>query len=98
MTKSQRAFHEYIRDAGCVVCMIFHHVHSPCDIHHILSGGRRMGEDHVLGLCPIHHRSGRNDEQAVSRHPWLSEFQRRYGTEMELLAMVRERYESKKAA
>jgi len=44
-----------------------------------------MGEMYVLGLCPTHHRSGRNDEQVVSRDHNQKRFEARYGTEASLL-------------
>ena len=44
----------------------------------------------VLGLCPSHHRGGRNDAEIVSRHPWRRAFEKAYGTEMELLEKTRE--------
>jgi hypothetical protein len=49
-----------------------------------------MGHDHVIGLCAVHHRGQVNNEEAVSRHPWRTEFEKRYGTELELLEQTRE--------
>lgn len=89
MTKEQKAFQALARDLGCIVCK-GEGVDSPAEIHHILSGSRRLGEDYVLGLCQIHHRGQINTVQAVSRHPWRREFEARYGTEMELLEKTRE--------
>ena len=84
MTKSQKAFQDRVRGLGCIVCLQQGY-HSPCDLHHLLRGSRRIGEDSVIGLCPPHHRSGLNTEKVVSRHPWRREFEARYGTEAELL-------------
>jgi Recombination enhancement, RecA-dependent nuclease len=89
MTKEQKAFQALARDLGCIVCK-GEGIDSPCEIHHILSGSRRLGEDYVLGLCQIHHRGLINTPEAVSRHPWRREFEARYGTEMELLEKTRE--------
>ena len=89
MTKSQKAFQAQARDLGCIVCH-GEGVDSPCELHHILRGSRRIGEDSVIGLCPMHHRSGLNTEEVVSRHPWRREFEARYGTEDELLQKTRE--------
>ena len=89
MTNEQKRFQNAVRAAGCIVC----HgdgVESPCEIHHLLRGGRRIGEDFVLGLCQIHHRGLINTPEAVSRHPWRREFEARYGTEMQLLDKTRE--------
>ena len=89
MTKEQKAFQALARDLGCIVCK-GEGVDSPAEIHHILSGSRRIGEYSVLGLCQIHHRGQINTAKAVSRHPWRREFEARYGTEKELLEKTRE--------
>jgi hypothetical protein len=89
MTKSEAAFQDRVREHGCIVCYEFLALYSPCEIHHLLSGGRRIGEMHVLGLCKPHHRGGRNDAEVVSRHPWRKEFESRYGTEPTLLERTR---------
>ena len=89
VTKDQKRFQDAIRALGCIVCL-GQKVDSPAEIHHILSGSRRIGEDSVLGLCQIHHRGQINNEEAVSRHPWRREFEARYGTEAELLEKTRE--------
>lgn len=44
---------------------------------------------HVLGLCVAHHRAGRRDDEAISRHPWRRAFEAEYGTEAELMEWVR---------
>lgn len=88
-TKEQKAFQDRVRRLGCIVCL-GQGIHSECDLHHLLSGSRRIGEDSVLGLCQIHHRGQINTAEAVSRHPWRREFEARYGTEAELLEKTRE--------
>jgi Recombination enhancement, RecA-dependent nuclease len=65
----------------------------PCDIHHLLSGGKRVSHDHTVGLCPWHHRGilpegRRADEFSEVHGPSLAlnqkAFRRRYGDEFEL--------------
>jgi len=87
MNKSEKAFQDAVRALGCIVCR-GEGIDSPCEIHHLLRGGRRIGEHSVLGLCQIHHRGQINTAQAVSRHPWRREFERRYGTEADLLKLT----------
>lgn len=89
MTKDQAEFQRRIREMGCIVCHMAGNPETECDIHHMLSGGRRIGEWAVLGLCPNHHRSGRYDTQFASRHPNKREFERRYGKEQYLLEKTR---------
>lgn len=40
-----------------------------------------MGEMFVLPLCHLHHRSGRNDAECVSRDHNQKRFEARYGKE-----------------
>jgi len=89
MRKAEREFQEQVRELGCICCWLDFGVKTPCEIHHCLSGGRRMGEMFVLGLCPTHHRSGRNDAEVVSRDHNQSRFERRYGTEEYLMAQTK---------
>lgn len=49
-----------------------------------------MGEMFVLGLCFLHHRSGRCDAEVTSRDQNQRRFEARYGTEMSLLEKQRE--------
>ena len=44
-----------------------------------------MGHLNTIGLCPGHHASGVKTAEFCSRHPWLREFEKRYGTEESLL-------------
>ena len=85
MTNKETLWHAKVRDLGCIVCRLFHGEQSDGDIHHVLNGSKRAGEMFVICLCPTHHRSGRNNPEYVSRHPWRREFEKRYGTEQELL-------------
>lgn len=89
MTKAEKSWLDAITRMGCVVCLCSG-LETDGEPHHILSGGRRIDHMHTICLCPAHHRSGRNDAYAVSRHPWRREFEARYGTEQELLAWTRE--------
>ena len=68
----------------------------PGDIHHLLSGGRRIGHSATCCLCPYHHRGvvpeGRTAADYEYAHgPSLAlkpnAFRRRYGDEEELLAI-----------
>ena len=84
MTKAEKKWMASVAELGCIVCLNAGFGYVPCCVHHILESGRRKGHLHTIGLCPGHHASGLNTEKVVSRHPWLKEFERRYGTEKEL--------------
>lgn len=81
---------------GCIACHVSGKPGTPCEVHHMLEGGRRKGHLWAIGLCPLHHRGGRNDAEIVSRHPWHKAFEKRYGTEQELLEKSRRMWEAKK--
>jgi hypothetical protein len=78
---------------GCIVCRNEGKGKTPADAHHILSGGRKIDDYHTIPLCVPHHRAGVNNKECVSRHPWRTEFERRYGCEMKLLAQTRELFD-----
>lgn len=88
-TRAEKDWMDSISQFPCCVCGA-----KPVAVHHILSGGRRIGHHMTLPLCGLHHASGRNDAEVVSRHPWRKEFERRYGKELELHAMVKALYEN----
>lgn len=90
MTKEERAWQDAIRQIGCVVCILTGKGASPAEVHHMLSGGRRMGEMFTIPLCMLHHRGGRNDAELTSRDHSQRRFERRYGSEDYLLAKTRE--------
>lgn len=74
---------------GCIACRLDGMAPRPTAVHHILRGGQRIGHRYTLPLCdPGHHKDG----QAfglVSRHPWKARFEKRYGTEHELLSRLK---------
>jgi hypothetical protein len=90
MTKVEKQWMNSITELGCICCRLFLGVFSPAEPHHLLSGGRRRGHLFTIPLCPTHHRSGRNDEEVVSRDQNQRRFEKRYGSEESLLARTRE--------
>jgi len=83
MTNQEKKWLQHLVDIGCIVCRL-NDIYSPPDIHHILRSGKKQTDLETIPLCFIHHRSGLNNEVAVSRHPHKREFEKRYGTENEL--------------
>ena len=81
---------ERITELGCCVCLREFRVHSPAEIHHI-NGKTKMGAHlQTLPLCFRHHRGGEDHDKYSSRHPYKFRFEKRYGTEEELLEWTRE--------
>ena len=88
--RKERAWMDAIVALGCIVCRLWYYAYVPAVVHHIIKNGRRVGHRATIPLCPHHHNSGRNDDECVSRHPWKSAFERKYGTEGHLLNKTRE--------
>ena len=85
MTKTERAWLDRIASLGCIVCRDLG-THSQAQIHHLRTG-RGMGErsPHFLAipLCPDHHQHG---GPGVAYHASPKQFERMYGSELDLLA------------
>ena len=93
-TKAQQKRFDRIQNIGCVACVIDGIHQNPCEIHHLVSGMKRLGHDYTAGLCPYHHRgivpSGYTYDQvssasgpSMAREP--EAFRKHYGTQEELL-------------
>lgn len=86
--KAEREWMAAVREFGCVACYL-DGKRRECVVHHIVSGNRRMGHMFTIGLCePGHHQHG-DSVGMVSRHPYKARFEAQYGTEMELLAILK---------
>lgn len=77
---------------GCVACTLNGHPFTPGEIHHLLSGGRRIGHRASVCLCPGHHRGvfeGRYAEWSQDNGPSLGresrKFRETFGSDSELL-------------
>lgn len=94
-TKAQQLRFDRIKAIGCIACRL-HGLDKRvlCEVHHLLSGGRRRGHDFTVGLCPWHHRSvpfGDWMNHAMCRHhlgPSLAEgskpFHAEFGSDEDL--------------
>ena len=54
---------------GCVVCHLTGHPGTIAEIHHLLSGGRRIGHKATIPLCVGHHRAPEKGSGKIARHP-----------------------------
>ena len=73
---------------GCIVCKNMDYDDTPCEIHHIYNGalGKKAGNDKVIPLCPIHHRTGGH---MIAVHSGREIWEIIFGTEKELLEQVK---------
>jgi len=90
MTKAEKEWVDALCESGCIVCRTAHGIEgSPSEIHHLRSGtgmGKRSSWFDTLPLCPQHHRLG---GYGVAFHAGRKAFEKRYGTELELLERVK---------
>lgn len=84
-TVSEAAWMDAITTIGCIACLLDARPGTPGVVHHLLSGGQRIGHMFSICLCqPGHHMDGQQ-KGLISRHPWKAQFEARYGTEEQLL-------------
>jgi len=85
MTKDERKHYEKLSQMGCIVCRNLGHGYSAPHIHHIRHGaglGQRSHWSLAIPLCPMHHQHG---GYGVALHTGQKTFEKKYGTESELL-------------
>ena len=88
-TKKEQEWMDKIQDFGCVICQRTFRTYSPAEIHHI--EGKTAPGSHLLTipLCYAHHRGGEDNLLYTSRHPFKKKFEKRYGSEYDLLNYLR---------
>lgn len=83
-----KAWYKDLSTIGCIVCLN-NGLYSPPEIHHLLDGGRRIGDLVSIPLCKLHHRGGFNRPEYVSRHPYKRAWEKRYGSEQDLFEQTK---------
>lgn len=56
-TRDEQRRMDLIRERGCICCRVRLGVHMPCEIHHLVMPGKRLGHRFTVGLCAWHHRA-----------------------------------------
>jgi len=99
VNKVEQARVDAMASLGCVACAHLGLPNIASDLHHILAGGRRLGDWYTICLCPGHHRGAWTAEQ-LEAIPTLKRvaisdgrklFTRQYPTERELWEIVQQR-------
>jgi hypothetical protein len=93
MNKAEREHLAKVAAMGCIVCRNENLGESPAAIHHINCGamGRRSSHRQAIGLCKPHHQDADGTSKyggQIAVHRGLESFEKRYGTEEELLAQT----------
>jgi len=88
-TRAEQDFMARVASIGCIACLFDGRIMPEVSIHHI--DGRTMPGAHfnVLPLCAGHHQDGAGIPGLVAVHPWKARFEARYGTQAELLQVVK---------
>lgn len=97
-TKSQAARFARLHELGCIACRLDGAGYVvQAEIHHFLSGNKRIGHDATVPLCQWHHRAIPwpycTEAECLathgpSFHRHTRQFRARYGTDAELLETV----------
>ena len=96
VTPAEKQLHDAIAQTGCIACAIDGRFNDYVSIHHI--DGRTKPDCHrkVLPLCAGHHQDGTgNDKTLIAVHPNKARFERRYGPQNVLLALVMDKLQEK---
>ncbi|WP_232466391.1 Ref family recombination enhancement nuclease [Burkholderia ubonensis] len=89
-TAAEREHMGVVAGMCCVVCRNLGFGDSPAEVHHVrylAGGGQRASNMDTIPLCPPHHRLG---GWGVAYHAGPEEFERRYGTEADLLKQTKQ--------
>lgn len=78
MNKLERTYMDAVQRIGCLICG------NPAQVHHINSGGRRIGHFFTLPLCPDHHEGN-----VLSIGNTKKTFIRKFGSEIYLMLKLR---------
>jgi len=90
MTVAEERYMGRVARLGCIVCFNRGILNVPATMHHIRDGqgmGDRASDFDTLPLRPEHHQRG---GYGVALHAGREEWERRYGTERQLLAQTRQ--------
>lgn len=88
MNKQERLHYARLHQLGCIVCFNLGFGYNEPHIHHIRHGvgmSQKSPFNKAIPLCPNHHQHG---GYGVALHAGVKEFEKRYGTEEDLLVQV----------
>jgi len=91
-TKAEKALWHDMAGIGCIACLLDGITNPFVSIHHIDGRTKPGAHKLVLPLCGPHHQQDDTDPlRRIAVHPNKARFEAKYGTQMEMLAMVMER-------
>ena len=96
-SQHQRRFKRF-RDIGCICCRRLGHKNGQVEVHHLVEGRKRLGDDETIPLCAYHHRGVTEYKKSIaervlkaSRHlHGRRAFEQEWGSEKDLLTYTNE--------
>jgi len=85
-TKSEKSWYDRVAALGCIACRKDGITNPWVSIHHTDGRTKPGANMRVLPLCGPHHQTGGKEAPAI--HPWKARFEKKYGTQADLLADV----------
>jgi hypothetical protein len=85
MTVAEKKHLQSLTDLGCIACLLVGIRTPSVEIHHLRKGvgmGQRSNHYRAIPLCAPHHRTG---GYGIALHAGQKAFERKYGTEEDLL-------------
>jgi hypothetical protein len=83
-TKSEKQYWDKLANiVGCIACRLDGNINHWVSIHHCHGRTKPGCHSKVLPLCFNHHQGG--NEFYPSIHPWLARFEKKYGSQEELM-------------
>jgi hypothetical protein len=87
-TAPEQAYLDAVASLGCIICLLYLHLDSPAEIHHVEGKTDEGCHFLILPLCPPHHRHPGNGKY-VSRADGKKLFEETYMPEHDLIIVVR---------
>lgn len=84
---ADKRLHNQLAALGCIACRIDGNHNPVVSIHHIDGRTKPGAHERVLPLCAGHHQDGTGIPGLIAVHPWKRQFEQKYGSQYELLAM-----------
>jgi len=95
LTKADKARGRKLDDLGCIICLLYLDVFTPCGIHHLDGQTKKGCHQLTIPLCSRHHQVPSNTGEWVNRHApgkfsGKALFEETYATEQYLLDKTNE--------
>lgn len=85
-------------EIGCVCCRRLGHKNGEVEVHHLVEGRKRLGDNDTIPLCAYHHRGVTDYKKSIAERVMKASrhlhgrrlFEQQWGSEKDLLAFTNE--------